>query len=132
MFRGTLDGGQGVVGIQKLEYPLVAQFHDYFFDQTLVARDLDIFHFFAAEPSKKKKEGGRGTRRWRRWIIQQKERGDFFSIGLIQQKEWKSDDGQGEQRVSATGPVKECNGPQGRSKHKQHNVPHGKEFGGNL
>ena len=41
--------------------------------------------------------------------------------------EWKSDDGQGEQRVSATGPVKKCNGPQGRSKHKQHNVPHGKD-----
>jgi hypothetical protein len=51
MFRGTLDGGQRMVGIQKLEYTLVAQFHDYFFDQTLVARDLDIFHFFGAEPT---------------------------------------------------------------------------------
>jgi hypothetical protein len=52
----------------------------------------------------------------------------IFTTPRIQK--WKRDDGQGKQRVSATGPVKEHNGPQGRSKHKQHNVPHGKEFGG--
>jgi hypothetical protein len=113
MFRGTLDGGQRVVGIQKLKHTLVAQFHDYFFDQTLVARDLYVLHFFGAEPSKEKgqKKGGIFT--------------TIFTTPRIQK--WKRDDGQGEQRVSATGSVDENNGPQGRSKHKQHNVPHGKD-----